>query len=59
MLKPIIKKDKMYEPVRNFSRKMETTAISLKEMLKLKEKKKTVTEINLFNILTSKLDTDE
>lgn len=58
MLRPIIKKDKMYEPVRNFSRKTETTAMSLKEMLKLKEKK-TVTEINLFNILTGKLDTDE
>lgn len=42
---------------KNFSREMEITVISQKEMLKLKN---TIKEIkNVFSILISRLDTDE
>lgn len=49
--------DKMHEQMENFSREMEITVISQKEMLKLKN---TIKEIkNVFSILISRLDTDE
>lgn len=49
--------DKMHEQMENFSREMEITVISQKEMLKLKNTIKKIK--NVFSILISRLDTDE